>query len=71
MSGFTTWAPGAPHVVKVKAGSSSVPYQISSRTQMQPDTDYALCQDEPSQVCTVKAAADTASKSGTDTTTTP
>jgi hypothetical protein len=71
LGGFTTWAPGAPYVVKVKAGSSSVPYQISSRTQMQPDTDYALCQDDPSQVCTVKAASDTDSKSGTDTTTTP
>jgi hypothetical protein len=69
LGGFTTWAPGAPYVVKVKAGSSSVPYQISSRTQMQPDTDYALCQDDPSQVCTVKAASDTGSKSGTDTTT--
>jgi hypothetical protein len=68
LGGFTTWAPGAPYVVKVKAGSSSVPYQISSRTQMQPDTDYALCQDDPSQVCTVKAAADTGSTSDTDTT---
>jgi hypothetical protein len=68
LGGFTTWAPGAPYVVKVKAGSSSVPYEISSRTQMQPDTDYALCQDDSSQVCTVKAAADTGSTSGTDTT---
>jgi len=68
LGGFTTWAPGAPYVVKVKAGSSSVPYQISSRTQMQPDTDYALCQDEPTQVCTVAAASDTDSNSGTDTT---
>jgi hypothetical protein len=69
LGGFSTWEPGAPYVVKVKAGSSSVPYQISSRTQMQPDTDYALCQDDPSQVCTVKAASDTGSQSGTDTST--
>jgi hypothetical protein len=67
LGGFTTWDPGAPYVVKVKASSGSVPYQISSRTQMQPDTDYALCQDNPSQVCTVEEASDTGSTSGTDT----
>ena len=59
LGGFTTWEPGAPYVIKVKAGSDSVPYQISSRTQMQPDTDYALCRDDPSQVCTVAEPADT------------
>jgi len=26
---------------------------------MQPDTDYALCQDDPSQVCTVAEASGT------------
>jgi uncharacterized protein HemX len=57
LGGFTTWEPGAPYVIKVKAGSDSVPYQISSRTQMQPDTDYALCDDDPSQVCTVAEAS--------------
>ena len=67
LGGFTTWDPGAPYVVKVKAGSGSVPYQISSRTQMQPDTDYALCHDDPSQVCTVKEASDAGGTSGTDT----
>jgi len=59
LGGFTTWEAGAPYVIKVKAGSESVPYQISSRTQMQPDTDYALCQDDPSQVCTVAEASGT------------
>ncbi len=59
LGGFTTWEPGTPYVIKVKAGSDSVPYQISSRTQMQPDTDYALCRDDPSQVCTVEEPADT------------
>jgi hypothetical protein len=59
LGGFTTWEPGTPYVIKVKAGSDSVPYQISSRTQMQPDTDYALCQSDPTQVCTVAEASDT------------
>jgi hypothetical protein len=67
LGGFTTWESGAPYVVKVKSGSGSVPYQISSRTQMQPNTDYALCHDEPSQVCTVEEASDTGNTSGTDT----
>jgi uncharacterized protein HemX len=59
LGGFTTWEPGAAYVIKVKAGSGSVPYEISSRTQMQPDIDYALCQDDPSQVCTVEEASGT------------
>ena len=59
LGGFTTWEAGAPYVIKVKAGSDAVPYQISSRTQMQPDTDYALCQNDPTQVCTVAEASDT------------
>jgi hypothetical protein len=59
LGGFTTWEPGAPYVVKVEAGSDSVPYEISSRTQMESGTDYALCQDDPSQVCTVEQDADT------------
>jgi len=59
LGGFTTWEAGAPYVIKVKAGSDSVPYQISSRTQMEPDTDYALCHDDPSQVCTVAEASST------------
>lgn len=59
LGGFTTWQPGTPYVVKVSAGSDSVPYQISSRTQMQPDTDYALCRDAPTQVCTVPESSDT------------
>jgi len=59
LGGFTTWEPGVPYVIKVRAGSDSVPYQISSRTQMQPDTDYALCRNDPTQVCTVAEASDT------------
>jgi len=57
LGGFTTWEAGAPYVVKVEAGTGDVPYEISSRTQMQPDTEYALCQDDPTQVCTVAKAA--------------
>jgi hypothetical protein len=56
LGGFTAWEPGAPYVVKVETGTDSVPYEISSRTQMEPDTDYALCQDDPTQVCTATKA---------------
>ena len=45
----------------------AAPYQISSRTQMQPDIDYALCHDNRSQVCTVEEASATGSTAGSDT----
>jgi hypothetical protein len=41
--------------------------QPPAATQMQPDTDYALCHDNPSQVCTVEEGSDNGSTSGTDT----
>ena len=53
LGGFTSWDAGAPYVVKVQTATGDVPYEISSRTQMEPDTEYALCQDDPTQVCTV------------------
>jgi hypothetical protein len=53
LGGFSTWEPGAPYIVKVRTGTDPVPYEISSRTQLEPDTEYALCQDDQTQVCTV------------------
>ena len=39
--------------MKVRTGTDPVPYEISSRTQLEPDTEYALSQDDPTRVCTV------------------
>jgi hypothetical protein len=64
LGGFSTWKPGAPYVVKVETGSGSVPYQISSRTLMTADTDYALCKDAPTQVCTVPESSGGSGSSG-------
>jgi hypothetical protein len=54
LGGFSAWEPGAPYIVKVQAGTNSVPYEIDSRTQLQPATEYALCKDDPTQVCTIQ-----------------
>jgi hypothetical protein len=54
LGGFSAWEPGTPYVVKVQAGTTAVPYEIDSRTQLQPNTEYALCQDDPTQVCTIQ-----------------
>jgi hypothetical protein len=53
LGGFSTWEPGAPYIVKIRTGTDPVPYEISSRTQLEPETEYALCQDDPTQVCTI------------------
>lgn len=63
LGGFSTWEPGAPYIVKVRTGTDPVPYEISSRTQFEPDTEYALCQDDPTQVCAV-TKTDTGGSSG-------
>jgi hypothetical protein len=63
LGGFSTWEPGAPYIVKVAPGTDPVPYEISSRTELEPDTEYALCQDDPTQVCTV-AKTDSGGSSG-------
>lgn len=64
LGGFSTWQPGAPYVVKVETGSGAVPYQIASRTLMTEDTDYALCKDAPTQVCTVPESSGGSGSSG-------
>lgn len=52
LGGFDDWVSGAPYIIRVKPGTGDVPWVISTRTQMQPGTDYALCQSDPQSVCT-------------------
>lgn len=53
LGGFNSWEPGAPYIVRVQQGpSKEVPWTITTRTQMQEGTAYALCQDAPTSVCT-------------------
>jgi hypothetical protein len=54
LGGFSAWEPDTPDIVKVQAGTNSVPYEIDSRTQLQPETEYALCKDDTTQVCTIQ-----------------
>ncbi len=42
LGGFDSWTDGAYYVITM-GGSSEVPYTISSRTQLQPATNYRLC----------------------------
>ncbi len=42
LGGFDSWTDGAYYVITM-SGSNQVPYVISSRTQLQPATDYRLC----------------------------
>lgn len=49
---FTSWNTGAPYIVRVTQGkTANVPFQVATRTQMEPGTAYELCQGSASQVC--------------------
>jgi hypothetical protein len=64
LGGFSTWQAGAPYVIKVEKGSGAVAYQIFSRTLMEAGTDYALCKDAPTTVCTVPESSGSSGSSG-------
>jgi hypothetical protein len=53
LGGFDTWTDGAYYLITMSGSSQAgVPYVISSRTQLQPATDYRLCNDGGTQtVC--------------------
>jgi hypothetical protein len=59
LGGFTNWTDGAYYLVTVGASSTDgVPYTITSRSQLQPDTSYQLCQQGGGQqVCSAPATA--------------
>jgi hypothetical protein len=52
LGGFTGWEPGTWYIVKVGTGANGVPYAIDSRKQMLPSERYAICADNPGDVCT-------------------
>jgi len=66
LGGFGSWTDGAFYIVTVGASDTAgVPYTITSRTQLQPDTDYKLCDDGGSQqVCQSAATAATGGDAG-------
>jgi hypothetical protein len=49
---FTDWQTGSFYIVKFGTGTGGVPFVIDSRTQMSNDERYAICKNNPGDVCT-------------------
>lgn len=66
LGGFDTWTDGAYYVITMEAGTSdSVAYTIDTRTQLQPGTDYRICQSGgATQLCESPVTASAASNGG-------
>jgi hypothetical protein len=52
LGGFTDWQPGSFYIVKFGTGTGGVPFVIDSRTQMSSDERYAICKNNPGDICT-------------------
>jgi hypothetical protein len=68
LGGFSTWDDGAFYIITMRPSETEgVGYEITSRTQLQPDTDYKLCDDGGSQqVCQSAATAATGGSTADD-----
>ena len=65
LGGFTDWQPGSFYIVKFGTGTGGVPFVIDSRKQMSSDERYAICANNPGDICTAPITrADSASHSG-------
>jgi hypothetical protein len=49
---FTDWQPGSFYIVKFGTGTGGVPFVIDSRTQMSSSERYAICANNPGDICT-------------------
>ncbi len=52
LGGFTDWQPGSFYIVKFGTGTNGVPFVIDSRTQMSSSERYAICANNPGDICT-------------------
>jgi hypothetical protein len=52
LGGFSSWQPGNYYVVKLARGAQGVPYRIDVRHLMDTDKRYAICSNDPADVCT-------------------
>jgi hypothetical protein len=52
LGGFTDWQVGSWYIVKFRVGTSGVPFAIEARKQMSPTERYAICTNNPADVCT-------------------
>ncbi|MDX6696914.1 MAG: hypothetical protein QOE65_311 [Solirubrobacteraceae bacterium] len=52
LGGFTDWTPGAYYIVKFGTGANGVAYAVDSRKQMTQADRYAICANNPGDICT-------------------
>ena len=51
LGGFTSWQAGNYYIVKLARGERGVPYRIDVRKLMDTDKRYAICANDPADVC--------------------
>ncbi len=66
LGGFDTWSDGSYYVITMEAGTSEdVAYTIDTRTQLQPGTNYRICQSGgATQLCESPVAASASTAGG-------
>lgn len=52
LGGFDDWQVGSWYIVRLGTGSGGVPYAITSRREMSDSQRYAICADNPGDICT-------------------
>ena len=52
LGGLTDWQPGSFYIVKFGTGTGGVSFVIDSRTQMSSSERYAICANNPGDICT-------------------
>lgn len=57
LGGFNGWETGAFYIVKFGTGSDGVSFAVDSRKQMSSSERYAICANNPSDICTEPIAS--------------
>jgi hypothetical protein len=57
LGGISDWQVGSYYIVKFATGTDGVPYSIDSQKQMSPNERYAICADNPADICTEPTAS--------------
>jgi hypothetical protein len=52
LGGLTGWDVGSWYIVKMATGANGVPYAVAQRKEMSVNDRYAICADNPADVCT-------------------
>lgn len=52
LGGLDGWDTGSWYIVRLGTGASGVPFAITSRKEMSEDDRYAICADNPADICT-------------------